>query len=290
MFARLGSIYHLWTQEDFEIIFTCDDDFKVGMNIVGLCAQLYSSVAILTFELMSNHIHFTLCGHEEVIVEFFETIKKHLCKFFSKQGRNIRWNGFQQKHRLIKSLGEARNVIVYNNRNGFLVNDDYTPFSYPWGANRYYFHQDAKILASEHALPASVRFRRSYLFSHIADELTDFLIFEDYALPLSFCRVDLGEGLFTSASNYFYRLSKNVESMKEIAKEIGESVFYTDDELFSTTSRICKTRYGYANPGQIPADAKLEIAKTLKFEYNANAKQISRILKVTLQNLASIGI
>ena len=95
---------------------------------------------------------------------------------------------------------------------------------------------------------------------------------------------------YTSASNYFYRLGKNVESMKEIAWEIGERIFYTDDELFSSACVICKQKYGVQQPGQLSTTAKLKMAKTLRFEYNANAKQIARILRLQLPLLTSIGI
>ena len=42
----------LWTPENQQVIFTCEDDFKTGMNIFALCAVLYPSIAILTFELI----------------------------------------------------------------------------------------------------------------------------------------------------------------------------------------------------------------------------------------------
>ena len=198
VFARLGTVVHLWTNENFEIIFTCNDDFKAGMNIVGLCAGLFPGLTILTFELMSNHIHFTLCGTEEDVISFFNVLKKHLSKYFRKERRAINWDNFLEKHRVLHSLNDARNVIVYNNRNGYLVNDNHTPFTYPWGANRFYFNQELRCLALSNAKDLPFQTRRVCFCSHAADRISKIPSFDGYALPTSFCKIEEGERLFTS--------------------------------------------------------------------------------------------
>jgi hypothetical protein len=68
--------------------------------------------------------------------------------------------------------------------------------------------------------------------------------------------------------------------MKEIAKEFGESVFYTDTDLFSVICSLGKERFGIDKPQLLPSQAKIEIAREMHFEYNANIKQISRMLKI----------
>ncbi|MCQ2151049.1 MAG: hypothetical protein MJY46_04215 [Bacteroidales bacterium] len=289
-FMQLGSIYHLWTQEDFEIIFTCDDEFKTGMNIIGLCAMMHPDIKIITFELMSNHMHFAISGNETDVVTFFSMTKKYLSRYFTKAGRRIGWNKFTERHRLLKSLNEARNVIIYINRNGYLVNERYTPFSYPWGANRYFYNQDIKDLAAQNSMDMTFRLRRKSICSHKADNISDMQTYGGYALPLSFCGIEDGECLFSSASNYFYRLGKNIENMKEIAREIGESVFYTDDEIYSVLLKICKKKYNCTHPWELSSSAKIELAKLLRYEYNSNSKQIVRMLKIPSQVLTSIGI
>lgn len=101
-----------------------------------------------------------------------------------------------------------------------------------------------------------------------------------------------GEGLFRDAVHYFYLLGKNIESnkeiAKEIAKEIGESVAYTEDELYAAVCKKCRNEYGTANPTQIPADAKIAMAKVMRYEYNATQKQIQRMLRLDQGILQSI--
>lgn len=286
----LGSCYHLWTPENFEIIFSCDEDFKAGISILGLCALMCYDIRIVAFELMSNHIHLTVFADEDRLIAFFLLFKSKLKKFFNKNGRFINWDIFQERHRKLNDLRDIRNVIIYNHRNGFLVNANYTPFSYPWGSNRYYFNPDAKRLAILEASPMPFRLRRRYMCSHIADKLQGVSAFDNCILQTSFCDIETGEKLFPCASNYFYRLSKNIECQKDIAKEIGERIIYSDDEIYSIVCNISRSRYNLPAPGHLPSAAKLEVARIMKFEYNSGSKQISRILKIPLDTLASIGI
>lgn len=289
-FMELGECYHLWTPENFEIIFTCDDDFKIGMSVIGICARLFPDVRIITFEVMSNHLHITASGDLRRIQDFFLAVKEKLNRSFSTKGRKICWDGFTAKHRLLSELQDLRNVIAYDNRNGFVVSNRYTPFTYPWGANRYYFNPDAKARALEHATPMTVRRLREVSHTKTNDGIKDLLTFEDCALPLSFCDIEAGERLFRDPPHYFNRISKSIESNAVIAKEIGESVYYTDDELYDTVARICSRKYGDAVPSRLPPQAKIEVAKTMSYDYNASAKQIQRMLKLDPAILKSLGI
>ena len=284
----LGQCYHLWTPENFEIIFTCDDEFRAGMNIIGISALICSDIKILTFVIMSNHIHITICGDEAAIIRLFNLIKGNLVRVF--RARTIDWDSFREKHRHLQDLNDVRNVIVYDNRNGYLVTPSCSPFTYPWGANRYYFNPDAERLALSKAVPVTFREKRKIMRSHIADSISGLMMFDGYALPLSFCDVKSGERLFRSASNYFYRLGRSIESQKAIAGEIGESVFYTDDELFSIIKRMANERYNNESLGQLPPACKIDLAKAMRYDYNASVKQISRLTKLSQSTLASLGI
>jgi len=288
-FRKAGMFWHLWTPENFEIIFTCQDDFKAGMNIIGISAKLFPSVKIITFELMTNHLHIMACGDEYTLVMMFEMLTKMLSSFFRSQGRIIGWDRFNESHRVLETLDSARNVIVYDNRNGFVVSDIHTPYTYPWGANRYYFCQDSKQLAIQNSKKISVHEKRRFSRSHMSDTI-ELLSFEGYALPLSFCDIGLGEQLFHSANHYFLKISKCIESNSKIAREIGESVYYNDDDLFSVIIGLCKSDFANRAPSTLSPEARLEIAKKVRYEYNASAKQIQRMLKLDAGTLASLGI
>ena len=96
--------------------------------------------------------------------------------------------------------------------------------------------------------------------------------------------------MFRDAAHYFNKLSKSIESNAAIAKEIGESVWYTDDELYSLARRISKEKYGAASLAVMAPDHKISLAKTLHFEFNAGAKQLQRMLKIDSSVLIALGI
>lgn len=290
VFSELGECWHLSTSENFEIIFCSDDDFKAGMGIIAVCARMFPEVRIITFELMSNHIHVTAAAAKERLLMFLEAVKQMFFRYFRAMGHLINIDAMTCCVQPLESLERVRNVITYDNRNGYLVSPDHTPFSYPWGANRYYFNPDAKRLALMKTKKMSFEEIRALAHTHKTDCLPEILCFDGCALPLNYCDIETGEQLFRDSSQYFYLISRNIESNKQIAREIGEGIFYTDNELFSAVSRMAKEKYGCASLNEATSATKLELAKTMRHEYNASAKQIMRFLKLSQGILNSIGI
>lgn len=283
VFAESGTCWHLCTPEDYKIIFTCDEEFKVGMDIIGICARLFPQVRMFTFELMSNHLHMFLAGREEDIRSLFALIKKLFGRQLAVWGRPDSLSGFDCKLRVVETLDDGRNVLAYDNRNGFLVNPATSPFSYPWGANRYYYNVDAKERYRLIRRKMPVWRIRQSVRGGFADKIEPLHMLDGYACPMDFCDIEGGERLFRNARHYFFSVSRNIESQKKIAAEVGERIFYTDDELFAAVSTYCKNRYDCGAPTQLPAQAKQEVAQMMHFDYNAGNIQIQRILRLDAQ-------
>lgn len=287
-FSELGPCYHLWTPENFEIIFRNDAEFRTGMGIMAIVAKCFPDVRIITFELMTNHLHIMAAGNEARLSKMFALIKKYLMRMAADSGRTIDWSAFNLGMRQLKDLNDARNVLIYDNRNGYLVHDCFTPFSYPWGSNSCYFNPDAKKRYQETSIYSTIKERRSISHSHISDGIQGLKLLDDCFSPFSFCDIETGERLFRDAVHYFYLLGKNIESNLKIAKEIGESVSYTEEELYAAVSAKSRSEYGTSNPAQIPADAKVALAKAMRYEYNATLKQIQRMLRLDQRIISSI--
>ena len=289
-FEALAPFWHLWTPEDHEIIFSDAESFKAGMIILAISAKLTPSITIITFELMTNHLHITAAGAEDSLLLLFDRFKRYLASYLKTKGAITKLERFNCKTRQLDSIEDVRNVIVYNNRNGYVVSPDHTPFSFPWGANSYYFNPAAQRRFMESRdLRMTQKERRSFIRSHDSDTLTDSpRMLDGYACPMDFCFIHDGERLFRNASHYFRELSKNVESQKAIAAEIGERFFYNDDELFAAVQKICRDKYGQGRPATLSSTAKTEMAKLMRYEYNAGNKQIARILKLDINIVKSL--
>lgn len=252
-FESACPFWHLWTPEDHTILFTSEAEFKTAMNIVGVCARLFPQVHIYTFEWMSNHLHIMLSGAEPDIHALFNLIKECLKRQLKSWGRPSNLLSFECKLREIHSLEDARNVIIYDNRNGFLVTPSTSPFTYPWGANRYYFNTDAQERYRQCRKKMTVNEIRDSIRGRFADKIEPLYSLDGYACPMDFCDIAAGQNLFRDARHYFFAISRNVESQKKIAAEIGERIFYTDDELFAAVSAISKAR---SNRFSRPSPAK----------------------------------
>ena len=289
-FRELGECHHLWTPENHEIIFRSQTDFKTGMTLFGISVRLFADVKVLTFELMSNHIHISASGDEGRLSQLFNVFKGLVHRWLKNEGRALSLENFIARTRRLMSLEDVRNVIVYDNRNGFVVNSEHTPFSYPWGANRYYFSPDSCRLAEQEGKALSLRERRLVSHSRIADGAEGLLLFDGYVSPLSFCDIHAGESLFRDAAHYFNKLSRSIESNALIAKEIGESIWYTDDELYAIARKIGKEKYGASSPAVITPNDRIDLAKTLHYDFNAGAKQLQRMLRLDPSVLKALGI
>ena len=250
------------------------------MTLIAICAVNCPSVKILAFQWMNNHLHIVLCGQEEDIARFFRMLKRYLSNYLKNRERDEVLATWDYKLRKIGSLNDIRNVIVYVNRNGFLVNKDCSPFSYPWGANKCLFNKDYAERSTTSKQKLGTSYIRELFHTRDLDGFKGLRMLDGHVCPSLYCDCVTAEGLFRNESHYFYSLSKSVENMKEIAKEIGESIYYNDNELFTIVCDICRSHYGIRKPSLLPATAKMELAKKMHYEYNAGTKQISRILRL----------
>ena len=163
-----------------------------------------------------------------------------------------------------------------------------TPFSYPWGSSNLYFNPMAGQIPGTDYQSLTYREKRAVCGGRIIELPARCEVTGTYLMPRSFCSYKLGEAMFRDAHQYFSAISKNVESYSEVAKRLGDSVFLTDDEMFSTLQHICQKDYNDSRPTMISNEAKIEVAKKMRREYNASAGQIQRMLRLSPSIIAEL--
>ena len=279
-FRQLGKCWHLFTPEEFEIIFSDDDGFRAGMTLFALCAVSFPQIRVLTFEWMNNHLHATLAGEDADIMLFFKVLSSLLGRYLRNRGRTVSLASWTCELRSITDLKDIRNVIAYNNRNGFLVNESETPFTYPWGANRFFFNRSAR--AEHERSTERLRIRRVWKDFHtrLFDRHSGLTMLEGYVSPLECCDVRAAEGLFRDAHQYFHAVSRDMDAQRRVAREFGDKIMYTDNEMYSVVADLCRTAFNVSSPSTLPKEAKIEVVRKMHFEYNASDKQIARILRL----------
>ena len=274
-FEELGTCWHLWTQENSPLIFTKEEDYAMGMNAVAAIALGFPKVQILTFTLMSNHIHLVLAGPEPEAEQF----GMRLIKTLSGRLNSSSCKELEFRHREIATLDELRIVIVYVNRNGYVASRNITPYEYKWSLSRYIFNEGMLCLHDK-VYPVLInRQKREVMRSHVGDK-TELKWNGEYVSPPSYCDVAMIQSLFSSSGQYFSLLTRRIESYKAVADSIGEMVYYTDDDLYAVLLQICKNEYNVESPAMLRPEAKISLMRKLKNEYNASDKQLMRMLKV----------
>lgn len=281
VFLLRGPFYHLCTPgEDTLILFETDEDFRFAMNLVALVTHLSPDVNIITFEVMDSHLHVIAEGPPPGANDWFGQLRKRLFRYYQSTGRVRDLSNFQPNIIPINDLSFLRNSIAYVNRNGYLVQPKFTPFSYPWGANRFYFNPDARFRQDGRYRDLSYDEKRRLFRSNTIEYPEMHSLVDGYISPADYCNLDLGESLFRNARHYFSLISRSVEGFQDIAKLLGDRFFCTDDELFIIIRQISKDKYGSSRPDILPPDKKRELAKMMYYDYKAGVQQIRRMLRV----------
>lgn len=281
LFNSRGPFYHLCTPGDDTLtLFETDYDFCFAMNLIALVSYLTPDFNIITFEIMGSHLHTVAECTVAAAEHWFRQLRKRLFRFYHSTGRVRDLKKFRPDIILIDNLSFLRNSIAYVNRNGYLVRPDCTPYSYPWGANRFYFNPDARLRRDGTFGDLSYDEKRRLFRSGTVEYPDSYILVDGHVSPASYCDLTLGEGLFRDARHYNSLVSRSVEGFQDIAKLLGDQYFCTDDELFTIARQISKDKYGSSRPGILPPDHKKELARMLYYDYHASVLQIHRMLRV----------
>ena len=280
-FAMSGRFWHLFTDgSSMEDIFLSDEDMKIGMVALALGKCIYPEVEIITFELMSNHIHLILRGEREVCIKLFRYFRIKLARIFGRQGRCIDWREFKADIIEITELKALRNEIIYVNRNAFVAHPQFTPFSYMWGGGWAYFSPVIKMLPTVNMTDIGFNQARRITHSRNFEEFKTLKFIGDTVFIPSFCNIELGERMFTDARSYFLALTRNTEGMGLIAARLKDNIFLTDEELYAAAVRFADNKFECKGLRSLTPEQRIETAKEIHFKYNASNKQIRRILNL----------
>lgn len=285
-FEKSGPFRHLYTDGRIMQDFLCtEEDFKIAMTALAVATVSFRKVHIITFELMSNHIHIILNGKTEDCLELFKKFRNRLRKIFKKYGKIIDWDAFKAEVLPIESLTSLRNEIIYVNRNAFVANPQFTPFSYAWGGGCAYFLPSFNLLPAEHIREKG--FNKARKLTHFREIATieDLQFIGDIAYIPSFCRIDIGESMFRDARSYFNSLTRNAEAFSMIAQRLKDSLFLTDEEIYAVAVNHADKTYSTRQLALLSPEQKIHLSKELHFKYNASNQQIRRLLKLDISIL-----
>jgi REP element-mobilizing transposase RayT len=288
-FKEYGPFAHLYTDgTKMENIFCSREDKILVMTAIAVERMLSEDVMIITFEVMKNHLHFIMSGTEDACLGFFARLKRRLMRMFSQTDKVVDWSNFQASVLPINNLMSLRNEIIYVNRNAFVADPDYTPYSYPWGGGCAYFNELMQMLPVCNIEELSITKRRELAKCRDVSKLGGLEFVGNIPYIPSFCRIDIGEKMFRDARSYFHALTRNAEAFSQIASRLKDVVFLTEDELFSVAVKRSKEAFSESKPALLQPEQKIQLARELHFKYNASNQQLRRLLKLDIKILSEL--
>ena len=289
IFVNNGPYWHVYTDgTQMQNIFCNDEDFKNGMWCLAAALHLSKDVKALTFELMTNHVHLILAGQRNNCINACDLFAARLKKAFPKRDRAIDWGQFKMDILPIESLQALRNEIIYANRNAFVANPAYTPDSYPWGGGCAYFCPWLQHLKTTPFEELPILTQRALVHTKKIAPFADLREINSVPFIPSFCNISLGESMFRDARSYFNSLTRNAEAFSQIATRLKDSIFLTDEELYSALCSHISKEYSVKSPSELSAQQKIDTARHLHFNYNASNQQLRRMLRIDLAILEEL--
>ncbi len=267
------------------VLFEDEDDFRFIMNLIAQVAALTPQLVIITFVIMKTHIHLVIEDPMGRAPYFFATLKRRLYRYYQSTGRAWNLDAFEPSLIPIEDLSTMRNTIVYVNRNGYLVNPNYTPYSYPWGANRFYFNLDACRRKDSLLGDMTYDEKRKLFRCSKVDCPETFTMIDGFISPVNYCDLKLGQTFYRDSHQYFMLISRCIEEYRDIARQLDDRFFCTDEEIWLCAKQLCKDKYGTFRPDTLTPEQKIELGKILYFDYKALDSQLQRIFRVKSEDV-----
>lgn len=277
MFMDGGPFFHLYTKPlENNLILRTTEDMDMALNCIAL--SIFDTTCILlAFALMNNHFHFILEGAREKCLAFYNSFQDHLNRHLSSHGRKGIMRHATPELAEISSLYQLRNEIVYVCRNPFVDRVDVNVFSYKWCSAYLYFNgMDEMMRQGEAVSEWSVNRRRAFRHGRQAEVDPRIRVLDGVALPSCFTDYNRTMSFFENARQYVNWMLKSVESQMEIARRLGDKIVLSDTELWQVVMGICKRAYALSSPRELSSEQRTELARKLKFDYNASNAQIAR--------------
>ena len=191
-------------------------------------------------------------GRKKHIEAYFNYIYGRLRRMLLRQNRGSDLSSPKLTLTQITTDTHLRNAIAYANRNGYVTNPYVTPFSYEWGAARYFFNSTHANEEKKFIKEMYNREKMKFFHTHDIDFPDNYYLTNGYISPLCYCKIEECETLYKNAHQYCWLITRNVESFKEIADQVGDKIFYTDEELY--TAMLQHLKQNRKNPDrQTPA-------------------------------------
>ncbi len=292
---------YLVTTEHLEeaLWFRDDEDFATGMNYVAIQAALSSTVSVLAFILMSNHVHFVIHGTRKGAEAFVNGFKRRYSLYLSKK---YGVNEFLRRNRLdIKEISEEdaeamERTIAYVQMNCVAANICLYPSQYPWGTGNVFFRAGGvadlagRMSRCRRLSDLSGRERIRLLHSGEALILSDEWMLSDagFVVPESYVDVEYVESRFRSPKRMLYFLNSSSKARKRIEAEDENLPAFRDQVILSALPDLLQSMFQKPTFGSLTVSEKAETLRQIRFRFSTGVHQAARVCGLNYADAARL--
>ena len=269
--------------------FRDEEDFKVGMNFVAI--QVHASrVVVLSFILMSNHVHFVVAADSKKDAEAFIAGFKHRYSLYLRRKYGVkeflRGNGVRID--LVPSYDEApEKTIAYVGMNCVAAGICSPPSQYPWGTGDVFFNPGKPL--GRPLGTFSKRARKRLLHTDIESLPENWIVGEDgYILPQSYVDVAAVEACFRTPKRMNWFLANSSKAKKRLEAADENLPAFRDQVILAAVPDLCQSLFGKRTFAQLLREEQVEFVRQLRFRFSAHVNQIARVCGLTYEQAARL--
>ena len=279
--------YWLVTTEHLKegLWFRDDDDYKVGMNYVAVLSFVLG-VTVLSFTLMSNHVHFVLYCTKDDARLFIDAFKKNCSRFISKKygiREALRRNKVDIQ-RINPDDESFQWAVAYVEMNPVAANICLHPSAYRWGTGRSFF----RVSPPKAVRLGSLSINAARRLLHSKQSLpSDWLVGEDgYILPESYVPVKLVESIFKTPRRMNYYLQNSSKAKRRRELQENELPSFRDQVLYAAIPDLCRSLFGKNDASDLNDEQRQELVRQIRRRFSADIHQIVRVTSFSMEDVA----
>ena len=272
-----------------ELWFRDLDDFRVGMNFVAIEAAVHPSVNILTFILMSNHVHFLMKAELQDVENYVQQFKHRYSLYMNRKWgikKFLRANGLDIRE--IPYGDEAvERAFAYVQMNCVVANICAHPCQYPWGTGDTFFSPERPD-TERRIKDLSARERERLLHTNCTSLPKSWKIsVEGYILPKEYVDVLEVEKLLRSAQRMNFFLNSSSKARKRLEAEENLPAF-RDQIILSALPDLCRSLFQKESFKELTRPEKSEFMRQIRFRFSADVNQIARVCGISYADAAKL--
>lgn len=261
------------------------EDFRVAMNYVAV-VSFTLGINVLSFILMSNHVHFVLEGMRNQAKLFADRFKMLYGKYYSRKyvsSEYLRRIGIDIREVRLEDESLKR-AIAYVIMNSVAANICAYPNMYPWGTGDTFFNPNPPFATELGKLSYKAQFRM--LKSNVKLPADYKISSENYILPSSYVPVRFVESVFSSALGYRYFLNTSFKARKHLEKDAAPS--FKDQNIAAAAVDLCHSLFRAKGFEELSLDQMAELLRQLKYRFSADINQLARVAGMSYTNVAKM--